>query len=291
MNKRKKVVLEHTLALFLEKGIQQTSIQDIIEHAQISKGTFYNYFSSKNECIGALLEYNYHESSLSRTELTIGKDLSDVNLLIEQISMIGGLSEKRGYHNVVEEIFHLGEIELKRLVLQYRLLDFEWTAERLVDVFGEELRPHAFECSVILHGMLHTLLFTGKISHQSLIDRKKVTTSVFRYLPNIIHSLIHDNTAVLDNEKLTFLKDNLHMERVDKSELLEMLEELLQVESLTRAQIELTQALHYEIEQTILREVVIQALLQPLADAYQDSSYYKTAREIINITWLYLKQR
>ena len=31
MNKRKKIVAEHALALFIEKGIGQTSIQDILK--------------------------------------------------------------------------------------------------------------------------------------------------------------------------------------------------------------------------------------------------------------------
>ena len=40
MNNRKKIVAEHALALFIEKGIRQTSIQDILDRTGISKGTF-----------------------------------------------------------------------------------------------------------------------------------------------------------------------------------------------------------------------------------------------------------
>jgi len=66
MNKRKKIVVDHARALFLEKGIQMTSIQDIIERSGISKGTFYNYFSSKNECVTAILQQAYHETTINR---------------------------------------------------------------------------------------------------------------------------------------------------------------------------------------------------------------------------------
>lgn len=56
MNERKKHVAETALKLFQEKGIQHTSIQDIVKAASISKGTFYNYFTSKNDCVAEILE-------------------------------------------------------------------------------------------------------------------------------------------------------------------------------------------------------------------------------------------
>ena len=63
MNKRKRHVADVALKLFVEKGIQQTSIQEIIELAKISKGTFYNYFSSKNDCIAEILEGLRYDAS------------------------------------------------------------------------------------------------------------------------------------------------------------------------------------------------------------------------------------
>ncbi|MDY0395878.1 TetR/AcrR family transcriptional regulator [Virgibacillus halophilus] len=57
MNEKKKRVIDVALELFIEKGFAQTSIQDIIQAAEISKGTFYNYFPSKNECLIAILAY------------------------------------------------------------------------------------------------------------------------------------------------------------------------------------------------------------------------------------------
>lgn len=47
MHERKKQVLRAAHQLFIDKGFHQTSINDIIEYSDISKGTFYNYFSSK----------------------------------------------------------------------------------------------------------------------------------------------------------------------------------------------------------------------------------------------------
>jgi AcrR family transcriptional regulator len=40
--------------LFLAKGVEATTINEIVEEARVAKGTFYHYFSSKNEMLEAL---------------------------------------------------------------------------------------------------------------------------------------------------------------------------------------------------------------------------------------------
>lgn len=40
--------------LFLEQGVEATTINDIVELAQVAKGTFYHYFASKNELLTAM---------------------------------------------------------------------------------------------------------------------------------------------------------------------------------------------------------------------------------------------
>lgn len=86
MNNKKKKVADAALKLFQEKGIQQTSVQDIIDSANISKGTFYNYFATKNDCIAEILEDLRYEASQRRIALQVGKDTKDRDVFIDQIS-------------------------------------------------------------------------------------------------------------------------------------------------------------------------------------------------------------
>lgn len=48
--------MDHALALFAEKGIIDTSVQQITEQCGISKGAFYLVFKSKDELINALVD-------------------------------------------------------------------------------------------------------------------------------------------------------------------------------------------------------------------------------------------
>ena len=66
MNTKKRNVLQAAQRLFIEKGFRSTTVNDIIEEANVSKGTFYNYFSSKNECIIAILENARKETLIKR---------------------------------------------------------------------------------------------------------------------------------------------------------------------------------------------------------------------------------
>jgi len=290
MNKRKKMVVDHALALFSEKGIQQTSIQDIIERAGVSKGSFYNYFSSKNECVSAILEQARSEASINRSLLLVGKDRNDINVLLEQITLLTQMSIDRGLSAVFEEILHSGDIELKKLVIKFRLFEYEWLADRLIDVFGEELRPFAFEASIIFFGIQQNLTFTSKIIHQTDLDWNKVSRTVFHYLKFIIHGLIHKETSLLDSDKLDVLKVRLKLDEVRHAELLILMDELVEGAQLTRSQTELTGALRYELEQDKLRESVIIALLQPFVESYRSSALYDQAKEIVSVTLLYIKQ-
>ncbi len=47
----RQMIKKHALELFNEKGVQHTSINDIVREAGIAKGTFYLYFKNKDDLI------------------------------------------------------------------------------------------------------------------------------------------------------------------------------------------------------------------------------------------------
>ncbi|MFD3259593.1 TetR/AcrR family transcriptional regulator [Paenibacillus lentus] len=290
MNRRKTQVVNHAFALFIEKGIVPTSIQDIIERAGISKGTFYNYFASKNECVSAVLEQLRYEAHMNRSELQVGKDPSDPDVLIEQISMIAKSSQKYGLSALFEEILHSRDKEMKQYVMQHRLFEIEWLAGRLVDVYGEKLRRYAFEAAVIFMGIQQHLLFTAKSINQSNIEPKNVARTVLlHYMSYIIDCLVEKNTSVIDDEKLHVAKSSVTQEEVKQEDILQALDDSSCQLRFTKAQADLTAALRYEIEQQPLRESVVNALLKPYVEAFKGLEGYDQAKDIMTMIWRYMK--
>ncbi len=58
---KKELILQTALELFAEFGFHATSINQIAQKAGISKGLTYNYFSSKNEILEAIIEGGFHQ--------------------------------------------------------------------------------------------------------------------------------------------------------------------------------------------------------------------------------------
>lgn len=56
MSNKKNQILEASLALFLEKGFDKTSVSDILEHLNIARGTLYYHFESKEAIMDAIIE-------------------------------------------------------------------------------------------------------------------------------------------------------------------------------------------------------------------------------------------
>jgi AcrR family transcriptional regulator len=53
---RTQAIARAALALFLEKGIETVTIDDIAREAEVAKGSFYRYFEDKTELVSAIVE-------------------------------------------------------------------------------------------------------------------------------------------------------------------------------------------------------------------------------------------
>ena len=49
-------ILDEALNLFSERGLEKTTVADIVERCQIARGTFYNYFQDMNALFDALID-------------------------------------------------------------------------------------------------------------------------------------------------------------------------------------------------------------------------------------------
>lgn len=285
MNKRKKAVVEHALQLFVENGIAKTSIQQIIESAGISKGTFYNYFSSKAECIEAILEQARYDASLLRAELMIGKDPTDIHVFANQIAVLWKINQESGLDVLYEEILHSGEVELKQLVLRHRLLEFEWFKLRLCEIFGDEMRPYGFEAAVLFYGMFQYLTFTCKITNHQSVSLEEIASTLLKYLEKIIDLMLNEKTALLNPDKInTFVAVSKKQYSFDISEIKQRLKELSEL-NLTNSQEEIVTAIMEEINRESLRTRILNALLKVLIDEFKGSEYEQMVKEIASLIW------
>ncbi len=173
-------VLVSSVEVFLKKGIDDTTVQDLLDQADVSRRTFYKYFKNKNEVVEAIysllvgmLELRYQEEM---QEMQSAKDLMDkcidvffdyqqalgpVVLMLNRraMSAVGSLSERRclAQKNFVsmldEQIFRLHGIHYDPWIF-YALV---WAAENA----------------------LHHLLTNTEVTQQDVVRCKAAIQCIF----------------------------------------------------------------------------------------------------------------
>lgn len=133
--------------LFQEKGFTQTSIQDIVETLGVTKGTFYYYFTSKEEL---LMEINlrYINDILEKQQVIMENRQQDARTKIKDImAMLIMNIDKQGANAKIffRELNNLNEKHLKMMVGKRK--EFYLNLQKMVEIGIEsgdlrsDLRP------------------------------------------------------------------------------------------------------------------------------------------------------
>ncbi|MCK1992105.1 TetR/AcrR family transcriptional regulator [Peribacillus muralis] len=186
MKNRRQDVIDTAHKLFIEKGYQATSIQDILVGSGISKGTFYNYFPSKGELFIAIFRSFYKRIRHERDKLLINQDSADIEIFIQQIElqMMGNKQSKLLV--LIEEVRVSNDEELKQFINQTLLLSIRWMHGRFLDIFGESKKPYLLDSVIIFHSM---------ITHMNYFNHRETTVAkpeiqIIRYCMNrMIHTI------------------------------------------------------------------------------------------------------
>ncbi|MCM2532102.1 TetR/AcrR family transcriptional regulator [Neobacillus pocheonensis] len=151
----KEKITEASIQLFEKNGFSETSIQDIVDSIGVTKGTFYYYFSSKEELLmdihlSYIDELLVHQNRILKDESRTYKEkLFDiVNLLISDIKSRGAVAKI-----FFREMKNLNE---KRTALIIPKRDqFRFNIQELIEVGMDsgEFRPD-LNASIIAFGIL-----------------------------------------------------------------------------------------------------------------------------------------
>lgn len=291
MNKRKRQIITAARELFIEKGFLDTSINDIISAAKVSKGTFYNHFVSKNECLIAILDEGREEASNRRHELLFGKDPTDLEILTQQVAVLMHVNREHNLVQIFESIFHSRDSELKKILLNYHLQELEWLANRLVQVFGEEIRPMSYECAVQTLGMVNLSLRAVLIADYKYINREAIVRVALRNISVIIPTMLESNEVLISAEMFNAIQNVINYQQVSKDVVIDQLAGFTKglSEDDTLEGFEYATFLLEELQQQKPKLFIIESLLTPFRKAFVGTEHAAEARDIANNLWRYVK--
>ena len=290
MNDRKRQVLLTAQQLFVQNGFFSTTIQDILDAAQISKGTFYNYFSSKNECLTAILIHGHEEIFVRRQELLIGQDLSDKAVLAEQILIRFQVNREQNLIPIFQAIFHSGDLELRAFVSKHHFEEISWLSNRFIDVYGETATPVSFDSAVLLLGMIQQSIHVLKVSSRKEIDTTEVINYTMRRIDSMITNMIETNDVFFHDEVFAHLDKNIDILTYTKQQLHAQLMQFHKVIG-DDALPDSKQHIHFimdEIDSEYPRILILESVLRSFREYFAGTLHEHEAQELATNIWGYI---
>lgn len=203
MNSKKQKITNAAYKLFINKGYNSSSIQDILDEAGVSKGTFYNYFSSKTECLIAIMESVGSEIRQKRIAASVGRPLDDLDILAEQIYIRIQMNREKNLFALYESIFYSQDEELKKFAKEVYITELNWIATRIIDVFGKAAEPYALDNAAAVHGSIQQLINLWKVTSTDELPTKELSSFVLRRLKTAIADQIKQNDRFIQKTSLS----------------------------------------------------------------------------------------
>jgi AcrR family transcriptional regulator len=116
---RRREILVAARELFVKKGYEQTSVNDILKIVDIAKGTFYYYFSSKEEVLEAIILDIVEEGARRAESVLKDKSIPLVNRIM--MAIMSQTPEFEGSNEIKEEIHNVENTKFERLYIRAML--------------------------------------------------------------------------------------------------------------------------------------------------------------------------
>ncbi|MGG0454802.1 TetR/AcrR family transcriptional regulator [Bacillus mycoides] len=203
MKEKERLIIESAMKLFATKGVNATSVQEIVTACGISKGAFYLYFKSKDELLLATLRYYYdkiqkkmldidRESLLPREkfEKQLCYQFTDVQKHKEFIIM-----------HARENAIPFNK-EVEEFMMRMKLESHAFYRNSLLSIYGEKVIPYLLDLVIMVEGTCRGYLEVI-ILNAPEIDLSYVSAFILKRIDSLVEGLLESSEEpVLHEERL-----------------------------------------------------------------------------------------
>ena len=165
---RRQEILAAARELFIKKGYEQTSVNDILKIVDIAKGTFYYYFASKGEVLDAIVLNIVEEGARRAENILIDKSIPLLNRIM--MAIMAQVPEFEGRDEIKVEMHKVENTKLERLYLREMLKRMTPILQKPINegmelgIFHMEYPTESIESILLLgHMMFDCDVFQWKI--------------------------------------------------------------------------------------------------------------------------------
>lgn len=293
MNQRKKQIIDVAHRLFIEKGFSATSIKDILNEANIAKGTFYNHFASKNDCLIAILEMVREEAQTIREEISFGKAKNDPDVFVQQVLVRMEMNRQQNLIPLFESVYSSKDPDLKNFIKKQHKAELQWAASRIVDLFGDHTKEYAIDYTTIFFGMIHYMTHVWMLGSTKKYELREMIYYTLKQLRGIISNQNKESKPFFPADWLPPYNKDIQVDPIDiKKQFVTQLEILLKRMddmAVKQGRKERFEFLHSELQTDSPRDFLIESVLHSIKRK-ADSSFFKNEiQEIIQLGQQYLQ--
>lgn len=270
MDEKQKLILDVGRECFNMKGLQATSIDDIVKRCKISKATFYKYFSTKDDLANEILLYS-NKTFLSSAkvidddiEITSKEKLKRKIILVWEYLLYDSKLNVEIIERFSESNGEEGASKFKN-IRKNKILD-EY-CKSLKVAYGENIEPIIWELTFLVDSLVHEFILITRLKNEKF-KPDFVGDYIIRMVDMTIDKLKHCE-PIIDKSTMYFLEGN-EEESLQSSEkamffnTIENIKEIIKKEETLNNQSKLIEAvdkLEEEAEKGLFDSLMMDALL------------------------------
>ena len=178
MSDKREKILSAAKSLFIEQGVNGTTIAEIAKQAGIAKGSVYSYFKSKQDIVIALMNQMIERGQHQLEELMLSSEATQQALIEKYIAQeLSLMSEERALNQAIamDDSLMMNE-DMVQLIQSYRSEYYQGQLKLLQSAYGEEVKTWQMDIIAIINGALHEygLFMTLDNANINIFDCAKI---------------------------------------------------------------------------------------------------------------------
>ncbi len=193
--------MSRAVRLFSEKGFHQTSVQEIAQAVNISKGAFYKYYESKEGLLIEILKLHYENMIKQANEMNNMEGIPKREALVKKLeNELEQWINHRDFFTVLFKDFPPSKNEkVSEIMKNLKSSMIELHKEALFDRYGNEIEPFISDMVIMLEGILKEYILTV-ILKQKDVDIERLARFIVSSFDAIVKSL-PDMEPVLTDDR------------------------------------------------------------------------------------------
>ena len=190
---RKKELLNIAYKLFMTKGYENTSVDEIIAEAKIAKGTYYYYFESKEATLEKVIEKMIEEECKKANEILQSNLSVQEKILGIIISMRPNTEELK-----IQEAINIPENIIMHQKINKKII--EVITPLLTEVIKEGKKQNIFDCDNVKERIEIILIITNNLFNSNEKNSRKLNIYIEIFI-DLIEKLLGAKKGTIDFAK------------------------------------------------------------------------------------------